>query len=281
MKKKRYLPFGYQMKNGEITPHPTEGPLVQTIFSKYLEREALSALAKFATLSGVPYREGAVVWNKIMVCRILDNRKYIGAEGFPPLISAEQFQETASLRAAKAKQYGGSLSAEMKKIRPQICCGACGQTLKRINMRTGYILWECPECGATTDYLPDKLLLQNVTALLNRAIENRKQLTPDEKHCECLSIEVIRLNNEIERQMGNPWADADHLLRLIMDCAEAKYKVCDSGASEQATQLIQERLAGQPLISAFDYDLFSSIAEKILVFSNGSVRLQLQNGKVI
>lgn len=47
------------------------------------------------------------------------------------------------------------------------------------------------------------------------------------------------------------------------------------------TQLIQERLAGQPLISAFDYDLFSSIAEKILVFSNGSVRLQLQNGKVI
>ena len=105
---------------------------------------------------------------------------------FPPLISAEHFQETASLRAAKAKQYGGSLSAEMKKIRQQICCGACGQTLKRINMRTGYILWECPECGATTDYLPDKLLLQNVTILLNRAIENRKQLTPDEKHCVCL-----------------------------------------------------------------------------------------------
>ena len=106
-------------------------------------------------------------------------------------------------------------------------------------------------------------------------------MTPEEKHCECLSIEVIRLNNEIERQMGNPCADADHLLRLIMDCAEAKYKVCDSGASEQATHLIQERLAGQPLISTFDYELFSGIAEKILVFSNGSVRLQLQNGKVI
>lgn len=216
-----------------------------------------------------------------MVCRILDNRKYIGSEGFPPLISAEQFQETASLRAAKAKQYGGSLSAEMKKIRQQICCGTCGQTLKRINMRTGYILWECPKCGVTTDYLSDELLLQNVTALLNRAIENRKQLTPEEKHCECLSMEVIRLNNEIDRQMGNPCADADHLLQLIMDCAEAKYKVCDSGASEQATQLIQERLAGQPLISTFDYDLFSGIAEKILVFSNSSVRLQLQNGKVI
>ena len=105
MKKKRYLPFGYQMKNGEIAPHPTEGPLVQAIFSKYLEREALSALAKFATLSGVPYREGVVGWNKIMVCRILDNRKYMGAEGFPPLISAEQFQETASPRTAPMRPW--------------------------------------------------------------------------------------------------------------------------------------------------------------------------------
>ena len=29
MKKKRYLPFGYQMEKGEIIPHPDEGPLVQ------------------------------------------------------------------------------------------------------------------------------------------------------------------------------------------------------------------------------------------------------------
>lgn len=25
MKKKRYLPFGYQMEKGEIIPHPDEG----------------------------------------------------------------------------------------------------------------------------------------------------------------------------------------------------------------------------------------------------------------
>lgn len=47
MKKKRYLPFGYQMEKGEIIPHPDEGPLVQAIFSKYLERAALSTLAKY------------------------------------------------------------------------------------------------------------------------------------------------------------------------------------------------------------------------------------------
>ena len=56
MKKKRYLPFGYQMEKGEIIPHPDEGPLVQAIFSKYLERTALSTLAKYASLSGIPYR---------------------------------------------------------------------------------------------------------------------------------------------------------------------------------------------------------------------------------
>ena len=119
MKKKRYLPFGYQMEKGEIIPHPDEGPLVQAIFSKYLERTALSTLAKYASLSGIPYREGAGQWNKAMVCRILDNSKYAGDEGFPPLISKEQLEEAAFLRAAKAKQYGGSLPVEMKKIRQQ------------------------------------------------------------------------------------------------------------------------------------------------------------------
>ena len=71
------------------------------------------------------------------------------------------------------------------------------------------------------------------------------------------------------------------LLQLIMDCAKAKYEVSESGASEQMTQLIQERLADQSLISDFDYDLFSSITEKILIQSNASVHLQLRNGKVI
>lgn len=108
MKKKRYLPFGYQMEKGEIIPHPDEGPLVQAIFSKYIERAALSTLAKYASLSGIPYREGAGQWNKAMVCRILDNSKYAGDEGFPPLISKEQLEEAAFLRAAKAKQYGGA-----------------------------------------------------------------------------------------------------------------------------------------------------------------------------
>ena len=253
MKKKRYLPFGYQMEKGEIIPHPDEGPLVQAIFSKYLERTALSTLAKYASLSGIPYREGAGQWNKAMVCRILD----------------------------KAKKYGGSLPVEMKKIRQQICCGNCGQILKRVNMRTGYILWECPKCGISTDYIPDELLLQSVTALLNRAIKNREKLKPEERHCECLSIEVLRLNNEIDRQMTNPRANADQLLQLIMDCAKAKYEVSESGASEQMTQLIQERLADQPLISDFDYDLFSSITEKILIQPNASVHLQLRNGKMI
>ena len=102
MKKKRYLPFGYQMEKGEIIPHPDEGPLVQAIFSKYIERAALSTLAKYASLSGIPYREGAGQWNKTMICRILDNSKYAGDEGFPPLVSKEQWEEAAFLRAAKA-----------------------------------------------------------------------------------------------------------------------------------------------------------------------------------
>ena len=268
MKKKRYLPFGYQMEKGEIIPHPDEGPLVQAIFSKYLERTALSTLAKYASLSGIPYREGAGQWNKAMVCRILDNSKYAGDEGFPPLISKEQLEEAAFLRAAKAKQYGGSLPVEMKKIRQQICCGNCGQILKRVNMRTGYILWECPKCGISTDYIPDELLLQSVTALLNRAIKNREKLKPEERHCECLSIEVLRLNNEIDRQMTNPRANADQLLQLIMDCAKAKYEVSESPVLQARTRNHKLRVAAYCRVSTEQEEQQTSIENQITYYDD-------------
>ena len=99
MKKKRYLPFGYQMEKGEIIPHPDEGPLVQAIFSKYIERAALSTLAKYASLSGIPYREGAGQWNKTMICRIWtipstqamkDSRRWFQRNSGKKQLSSEQ-----------------------------------------------------------------------------------------------------------------------------------------------------------------------------------------------
>ncbi len=53
MKRKRYLPFGYQMKEGQLVPHPQEASLVKEFFRKYLEGVSLNGLAKIASLQGI------------------------------------------------------------------------------------------------------------------------------------------------------------------------------------------------------------------------------------
>ena len=79
MKKKRYLPFGYQMNEGNIIPDILESSAVQSIFENYRNGASLQTLAKQMQQSGLKYRENAV-WNKAMIARILDCEKYISEE---------------------------------------------------------------------------------------------------------------------------------------------------------------------------------------------------------
>ena len=44
--KNRYTPFGYEVKNGAIVIEPTEGKVVQSIFSNYLDGMSLRACSE-------------------------------------------------------------------------------------------------------------------------------------------------------------------------------------------------------------------------------------------
>ena len=95
MKKKRYLPFGYQMNEGNII-----SSAVQSIFENYRNGASLQMLAKQMQQSGLKYRENAV-WNKAMIARILDCEKYISEE-FPAILPSDLFLQVQRLRKDRA-----------------------------------------------------------------------------------------------------------------------------------------------------------------------------------
>ena len=41
------------------------------------------------------------VWNKNMVCRVLENRKYIGENDYPQIITAEDFEQAAYIKVER------------------------------------------------------------------------------------------------------------------------------------------------------------------------------------
>ena len=94
---KRKQPFGYKMKLGEIVPQPQEAETVRSIYLQYLAGASFKQLAEQLQTEDVPYDEDKS-WNKNMVARILEDSRYVGADLYPPIISAEQLQAVRERR---------------------------------------------------------------------------------------------------------------------------------------------------------------------------------------
>lgn len=98
MLKNRSIPFGYCMVNGKYALNAPEAEAVRKIFTDYIGGKSLKTIA--AEMQ-IPYNMGKAVWNKNMVCRVIENTKYIGEDGFPKIISDEDFIRAAEIKAGR------------------------------------------------------------------------------------------------------------------------------------------------------------------------------------
>lgn len=96
----RKLPFGYQMRMGEIVRCEPEAKSVQDIFLQYTLGASLKEIAEQMRKTGPIYGEGRS-WNKNMVARILENPKYTGANNYPKLVDIKLFEAAAVKRQTK------------------------------------------------------------------------------------------------------------------------------------------------------------------------------------
>ncbi len=98
MLKNRNIPFGYCVVNGKYALNVPEAEAVRKIFEEYINGKSLKTIA--AEMQ-IPYNSGKENWNKNMVCRVLENKKYIGENGFPKIISDEDFERAAKIKVER------------------------------------------------------------------------------------------------------------------------------------------------------------------------------------
>ena len=98
MLKNRSIPFGYCMVNGKYALNAPEAEAVRKIFAEYIGGKSLKTIA---IEMQIPYNTGKAVWNKNMVCRVLENQKYIGKNGYPQIITVEDFEQAARIKAER------------------------------------------------------------------------------------------------------------------------------------------------------------------------------------
>lgn len=137
--KKRYLPFGYAVRDGNIVVDTEQRTIVQNIFTAYLAGNTFQQIAKSMISKGIEYHQNDAEWNKNTISRILGNETYCGTDRYPPIVTKEIFRQAAQVRSAKASAY----SAALAPFRKDIQCGCCGE---RLYWHGKTNQWHCRQC---------------------------------------------------------------------------------------------------------------------------------------
>lgn len=281
--KNRRFPYGYEMQCGKIHICKAESNILAEIFDSYINGSNLKEISDNLTGRKVEYLPDERCWNKSRIKRIIEDRRYLGDEKYPQLIQEEIFNKANSIKQIRRTTKNYVVTAENKPVVYLTRCAECGVPLYHIT-DTRYAESESWCCKTDKCRLNIRLtiseLLKDIADLLNKVITNQEliQYSEDEASSEP-SIEIMHINNDIERLLEQPDFDKDKLQNLILECAEKKYSY------DKSTRHITDRLKADfekssPL-SVFSMDLFEKTVSAVLIDKRGSVSIKLKNGNII
>ena len=200
--KNRYIPFGYQIQNGDSVINTEQAATVQHIFYAYTEGQSFKEIAEYLTTSGTAYHFSDNSWNKNIVARILANEIYCGAKGYPAIISKEVYSQAASIRSNKTVTY----SAVLKPFRSDMQCACCGE---RLYWRPRTQQWTCRQCGMWSKPMQPENMAQQIVDRLYQIQQHPEIIHNPKEQCNTRSIEVAQLDHEIHTALALPELPAD------------------------------------------------------------------------
>ena len=114
MQKNRIIPFGYCVINGKYALNICESEAVKKIFSDYIGGKSLKTIAAEMQIQ---YNANKIAWNKNMVSRVLENRKYIGENGYPQIVTEEEFEQAVQIRTERTTYRKPALQTNLQSIK--------------------------------------------------------------------------------------------------------------------------------------------------------------------
>ena len=280
MAKNRTIPFGYCMKNGEITTEPKEVYAVVTIFDEYLEGRSLSEIAKLMQSEKIRYNAVSDKWNKNMVKRIIENDKYLGNDTYTQLITDDIFKRANEKRVKKATTLD-LIPDDLQEIRKRTYCTECGHKLSRIGGNSKYEKWDCrnPDCYKLEYRLTDQMIIGTVLNVLNSAIANPSLLeSGGEISTYSPTADIVCKQNEINQMTDSSQIDFDRVKAEIFKLAEMKYDCCTYNDSPQKTEKLKELLQGHEQLNSLDIDLFKACVSRIWISHFCTIEVEFING---
>lgn len=271
------------MQNGLIVICLKEADTVKQIFSQYLNGKNLTNIAERLTENQIEFLPGEYNWNKSRIKRMIEDKRYIGGDNYPAIIDKDTFQRANVEKNKRIKNINPVITSEKKLLTNKVICSNCG---RRLFHNTDSRLknsekWFCKneECRFSV-YMTVAELEHEITEILNLLI-----LQPGLVEYEGTdistepSIEIIRMENEIERQLESIDLDKNEIQNMILQCAAKKYDAY-KGVRHITDRLKADFEKSSPL-SAFNAELFDITVSAVVIDKDKKVSLKLKNNKII
>lgn len=239
----RKLPFGYRMELGKIVVHLKEAEMVTYIFQRYILGASYKELVEHLREQDVPYDEGKL-WNKNMVARILENRKYTGQPGWPLIVDADTFEHANEKRSSKVSP-------------PQLT-----DAQKALRRLSG---------GSSAE------AEQAVLHLLNLLIADPQQIIASQPMPPGLN-RVSELRSALDHELEQQPINEDASKHLAMELASAQYE--EIGSQEYETERLRRLFQRQSPMQSLDAEVLRNAVNRIYVHGK-KIKIRLKNGQVV
>jgi len=271
------------MQNGLIVICLKEVDTVKQIFSQYLNGENLTNIAERLTENQIEFLPGEYNWNKSRIKRMIEDKRYIGGDNYPAIIDKDTFQRANVEKNNRIRNINPVITAEKKLLTNKVICSNCG---RRLFHNTDSRLknsekWFCKneDCKFSVHMTVAKLE-HEITEILNLLISQPKLVEYEETDIPAeLSIEIIRMENEIERQLESIGFNKNEIQNMILQCAAKKYDAYKS--VQHITDRLKADFEKSSPLSAFNAELFDRTVSAVVIDKDKKVSLKLKNNKII
>lgn len=193
---------------------------------------------------GIAYDEGKL-WNKNMVARILEDKRYSGTDRYPAILPEEQYRGAQERRRDRA--------VPVRKTPAQM-------ELRRL-------------CGGP----PPAWVEQQTLTLLNRLVQHPERIASGQTEMED-PAESRKLRRELEEALQSPPVDGERTRNMALRLAEHRLNAI--GAEEYETTRLQKLFRNHPLMEELERELLCESVRQITYRGKG-IQVRLKNGQIM
>jgi DNA-directed RNA polymerase subunit RPC12/RpoP len=224
----RKILYGYQIQYGELAVVPREAETVRRIATLYLNGLSYQKISSVLNQEAIPFSVEAPLWNKHKVKRLLENPRYTGADGYPPIVDRDDFDTIQSMIQEKTSNCAKAEERPALRLKKYLRCGNCGGRLLgmgRHGQRRNSLYLRCERCDMPVTIPDDDLLNEVSRQMAEHGRPAVETYSP--------SADTIRLTNAINRGLERP-VKPEETVSLILQGIAARYDCCPAPTESES-----------------------------------------------